>query len=271
MYKDCHVHTNISHDGISKMEDYLNLALQKGVDEITFTEHYDIYDGLQTSLKTLDVENYFQHYQSLKKLFDFQFNFGIEIGLQPDIVPTIKSLVQNYPFDFIIGSSHITCKKDMAMDKSFFEGLSRRDAYLRYFNEVLTNVQLYNEFDVYGHLDYVVRYGGYQDKVINYKEFADILDAILSTLIQKNKGIEINSSGLRYGLPYPHPNIDIIKRYKELGGEIITIGSDAHKVEDLAKDFNVVYDILESLGITYFTVFHNRQPSFININEILKH
>lgn len=71
MYKDCHVHTNISHDGISKMEDYLNLALQKGVDEITFTEHYDIYDGLQTSLKTLNVGNYFQYYQNLKSYLTF--------------------------------------------------------------------------------------------------------------------------------------------------------------------------------------------------------
>ena len=270
MYKDCHVHTAISHDGVSKTEDYLKLASQKGVDEITFTEHYDVYDGLQTSLKTLNVESYFQYYQRIKQLFDFKFNFGIEIGLQPDIVDTIKALVSSYPFDFIIGSSHITCKKDMAMDKSFFEGLTRKDAYINYFQEVLTNIHLYDDFDVYGHLDYVVRYGGYENKVIDYEEFRDILDAILAELIKKDKGIEINTSGIRYGLPNPHPNIDIIRRFKELGGKIITIGSDAHKVEDLAKDFNLVYNILDSLGITHFAVFHNRQPDFIDIKEMKK-
>ena len=89
-------------------------------------------------------------------------------------------------------------------------------------------------------------------------------------LIKKDKGIEINTSGIRYGLSNPHPNIDIIKRYKQLGGKIITIGSDAHKIEDLAKDFNLVYDILYSLKIKEFAVFHNRKPSFISIEEMKK-
>ena len=269
MYKDSHVHTKISHDGISKMEEYLQKAAEKGVDEITFTEHYDIYDGVESNLTTLNVEEYFLYYQNLRQ-DKCKFNFGIEIGLQPDIVNRVKEMVSKYPFDFIIGSSHITCKKDMSMDKSFFEGLSRKEAYMRYFNEVLTNIELYNEFDVYGHLDYVVRYGGYESKVIDYGEFKEILDAILLELIKKDKGIEINTSGIRYGLSNPHPNIDIIKRYKQLGGKIITIGSDAHKAEDLAKDFNLVYDILTSLKIREFAVFHNRKPNFVSIEEMKK-
>ena len=80
-----------------------------------------------------------------------------------------------------------------------------------------------------------------------------------------DKGIEINTSGLRYGLPYPHPNIEIIKRYKVLGCKIITIGSDAHNSDDLAKDFDLVYDILRSLNIKEIAVFHNRIPDFICI------
>lgn len=266
MYKDCHVHTKISHDGISCMQDYFKSASEKGVDEITFTEHYDVYDGLKTNLKTLNVEEYFSFYQKMKECSNFNFNFGIEIGLQPDISENVHSLVSKYPFDFIIGSSHITCKKDMSMDKSFFEGITRKEAYLKYFEEVLQNIQIYDEFDVYGHLDYVVRYGGYNIKTIDYKDFAEILDAILLELIKKDKGIEINTSGLRYGLPYPHPNIDIIKRYKDLGGKIITIGSDAHKADDLAKDFVLVYDMLHSLNISKIAIFHHRIPSFINID-----
>jgi len=249
------------------MEDYLKIANQKGVDEITFTEHYDVYDGIKTHLTTLDVEAYFQQYQALKQISNFPFNFGIEIGLQPDIVQTVQTLTAKYPFDFIIGSSHITRKKDMAMDKSFFEGLSRKQAYLSYFQEVLTNIQLYDAFDVYGHLDYVVRYGGYSSKEIEYKEFQEILDEILITLIKKDKGIEINTSGIRYGLPNPHPNKDILKRYKELGGKIITIGSDAHNTDQLAKDFTIAHDILTSLGITEIAVFHKRNPDFIRIKK----
>lgn len=201
--KDCHVHTSISHDGISSMDDYIKSSLSKGVDEITFTEHYDDYTGLKTNLSTLDVKRYYQEYLKHSNNAPIKINFGIEIGLQPDIVNKIENIVNNYPFDFIIGSSHITCKKDMSMDKSFFEGYSRREAYLRYFLEVLQNIKLYNCFDVYGHLDYVVRYGGYQEKEINYQEFKEVLDQVLITLIRKDKGIELNTSGIRYGLNNP--------------------------------------------------------------------
>lgn len=268
MYKDCHVHTKISHDGISSMEDYIKVASNKEVDEITFTEHYDVYDGIKTKLKTLDVCKYYDEFYRLRSKCDFKFNFGIEIGLQPDISDNVKNLVKKFPFDFIIGSSHITCKKDMAMDRSFFYGITRKEAYLKYFEEVLENILIYDEFDVYGHLDYVVRYGNYEEKYIEYSEFLEILDAILLSLIRKDKGIEINTSGIRYGLLSPHPNIEIIKRYKELGGKIITIGSDAHRVEDLAKDFKKVYEMLEFLGIKNIAIFHKRQPDFISLDSI---
>ena len=111
--KDCHVHTNISHDGISSIEEYLNIAKEKNVDEITFTEHFDIYDGIKTNLKTLDVDKYLEEYLKRKDDSKVKTNFGIEIGLQPDEYTKIHNMVINHDFDFIIGSSHITCKKDM--------------------------------------------------------------------------------------------------------------------------------------------------------------
>lgn len=269
--KDCHVHTKISHDGISSIEEYISVAKDMGVDEITFTEHYDIYNGLKTNLKTLDVEYYQKEYLKNKDDAKLKTNFGIEIGLQPDITKQIKDMLEIYKFDFIIGSSHITCKKDMAMDQSFFKGITRKEAYLKYFKEVLENIKLYtDEFDVYGHLDYVVRYGGYNLKKIEYAEFKEILDEILINLIRKEKGIEINTSGIRYGLGMTHPNIEILKRFKELGGKIITIGSDAHNKKDLASHFDVAYDLLESVGFEKITVFHKREPSFIKIRELKK-
>ncbi len=268
--KDSHVHTKISHDGKSTIDEYLNFASRVGVDEITFTEHWDDYTGLDTHLKTLDVADYYLEYLSKKNDDLVKTNFGIEIGLQPDIIDNVKKVVSLYPFDFIIGSSHITCKKDMAMDKSFFDGYTRREAYLRYFKEVLENIRLYDEFDVYGHLDYVVRYGGYNDTKIDYQEFKDILDEILINLVRKDKGIEINTSGLRYGLGSVHPNIDILRRYKELGGKIVTIGSDAHNIVDLASNFDIAFDILESVGFDNVTIYHNRRPDFIKLKELKK-
>ena len=267
--KDCHVHTNISHDGISSISTYLEHATSMGVDEITFTEHYDDYTGIDTNLKTLDISNYYKQYLSYKNDNLIKTNFGIEIGLQPDITNSVTELVSSYPFDFVIGSSHITCKKDIAMDKTFFEGYSRKDSYLRYFKEVLENIKLYDEFDVYGHLDYIVRYGGFSSKKIEYSEFKEILDEILINLIKKDKGIELNTSGIRYGLGGPHPNIEILKRYKELGGKIITVGSDAHKINDLAKDFDLAFEMLKIVGFKEVAIYHQRNPDFIKINKLV--
>lgn len=266
--KDFHVHTTLSHDGKSTISEYIKAAIEKGVDEITLTEHYDIYEGVKSDLKTIDIDNYYKEYLKYKDNPYIRLNFGIEIGLQPDIYDKVKNVVDSYDFDFIIGSSHITNKKDMSKDASFFDGLSRHDAYMIYFEEVLQNILIYkDEFDVYGHIDYVVRYGGYQEKEINYEEFSDILDKILLALINSGKGIEINTSGVRYNLPDMHPNKNIIKRYKELGGKIITIGSDAHNEKDLADNFEMAYDILRECGFDEYTVFHKRKPMFIKLPE----
>ena len=267
--KDSHVHTNLSHDGKSSIEEYLNIAKEKSVDEITFTEHYDIYDGVKTNLKTLDVDKYREEYLKNKDDSKVKTNFGIEIGLRPESYTKIHNMVTNNDFDFIIGSSHITCKKDMSMDPTFFEGLTQKEAYMKYFNEVLENInKYYYEFDVYGHLDYVVRYGNYHSQKIDYDDYKDILDTILKTLIRKDKGIEVNTSGIRYGLERTHPSIEIIKRYKDLGGKIITVGSDAHKANDLASYFGLTYRILQLIGYDEVAIYHNRRPDFVKIKSL---
>lgn len=266
-YIDNHVHSTNSHDGKSSITDYINAMEDKNIEKITFTEHYDIYDGIKTNLKTIDMESYYKNYLEAKAKTDKNINFGLEIGLQPHIKKQVSELTDKYPFDFIIGSSHITCGKDIAMDNSFFDNLTREEAYLKYFKEVLQNIKTFDEFDVYGHIDYIVRYGGFPNKYIDYLEFKDILDEILTTLIKKDKGIEVNTSGFRYNINNPHPNIKIIKRYKELGGKIITIGSDAHNTNDLAKNFDDVFEILESCGFNEYTTFKNRTPQFVKIKK----
>lgn len=267
---DQHVHTNISHDGKSTIKEYLKYAKKKNISEITFTEHFDDYSGINTNLTTLNINKYFKEYQNSTNNDDIKTNFGIEIGLRPESYQLISNVVKKHDFDFIIGSSHITCGKDMAYDESFFTGLTPHEAITNYFNEVLTNIKLYkNEFDVYGHLDYVIRYiikyyGNVMNK-IDYNEFKELLEEILITLIYNNKGIEINTSGIKYGLNNCHPNIEILKRYHELGGEIITFGSDAHQYQDLASNFNIAYEMLEQANINNIAIYHNRKPQLIKI------
>ena len=269
---DQHVHSKISHDGKSTMNEHMNNAKNHNICEITFTEHYDDYSGIDTELQTLDVENYRREYLKNKDDDLLKTNFGIEIGLRPESYDLISNMVKNNKFDFIIGSSHITCGKDMAYDKSFFEDLTPHEAVIKYLTEVLENIRLYDsEFDVYGHLDYVIRYiiknyGNVMTK-IDYNEFNEILTEILLSIISRDKGIEINTSGIRYGLNSTHPNIDIVKRYKELGGKIITIGSDAHITDDLGSNFDIAYDMLEEVGFNEITVYHDRVPEFVKIKK----
>lgn len=118
---DQHVHSNISHDGISSISEHIEYANKNHLSEITFTEHYDDYKGINTNLKTLDINKYKKEYLRQKDDKLLKTNFGIEIGLRPESYKKISNMVKNNNFDFIIGSSHITCGKDMAYDKSFLK------------------------------------------------------------------------------------------------------------------------------------------------------
>lgn len=266
--KDCHVHTNLSYDGRATMQEYVNVAATKNVDEITFTEHFDITDGMHTSLPNIDLEKYHYEYMKMKEATSLSINFGLEVGLRPEFVSEIQCKIKEYPFDFIVGSSHTVINRDIGEDKSFFEEHTQKEAYMLYFNEVLKNIELYDNYDVYGHLDYIIRYGNYINKNLNYNDFKEILDAILQMLIRNNKGLEVNSSAYRFGNMSPHPNLEILKMYKNYGGKILTIGSDAHKSRELARDLNLTIDAIESCGFDEVCVFHKRQPDFIKIKSL---
>ncbi len=175
----------------------------------------------------------------------------------------IDELMKNH-YDFVIASSHVVDKCDLCTN-DFFEGKTKFMAYLGYFADVLNNVKTCDFFSVYGHIDFINRYGNYADKKMVYGDYKFITDEILKTLIEKGKGIEINTSGYRYGLGHTHPQFELVKRYKELGGEIITVGSDAHVPEDIAKDFDKAYKMLEEAGFKYLTLFTDKKPEFVKI------
>ena len=261
---DCHTHTKFSPDGLGEMNDMLQSAINRNLNEIYFTDHLDIGDYYQD----LDLESYSKKIVQLKDLYSdkIKIKLGIEFGLQPDLSEQFKSISEKYKFDLIIGSTHMVNKMDICYHKAdFFGSLSQKDAYLSYFEEILKSVNEINEFDIYGHLDYVIRYGDFENKCLDYETFQEILDEILMSIIKKGKGIEINTSGYRYGLGSFHPNIQIVKRYKELGGQIITIGSDAHTPEHIAYEFKKANNMLKELGFKYITTFENRKPEFVKI------
>ena len=281
---DTHLHTDFSGDCDVTPEAMILGAKQLGLPGICFTDHLDWDHPDLPNRFELDVENYVpkcrllaQMQQELTKgqavLTDgkiplgnsqeaFTVCTGIEIGIQPHLAERVKGLLQEYSFDFVIASTHLSHSHDLP-DIELFKGLSEDVSYEVYFKRILENIQVFDDFDVYGHLDYVVRYGPNKNRYYSYEKFADIIDEVLKALIHRGKGIEINTSGFKYGVGHPHPTEDIIKRYRELGGEIITVGSDGHKPEHIAYAFDKVPEILKEAGFRYYTVFQERAPRFL--------
>jgi histidinol-phosphatase (PHP family) len=263
MQADYHMHTSFSLDSEADPESMIQGAIEKGLKRICITDHEDkdyIYEGEEF---TFPVEQYFQRLQELKARYQDQIEvcIGVEIGLQPYLGEYYHTYVKEHPFDFVIGSVHLIGGKD-PYEPEFFEGRSDAEAYRETLVETLQDIQMIPDFDVLGHLDYVVRYGKHQDEEYSYHAFADEIDAILRYLIEHGKGLELNTAGLKYGLPFAHPHTDVLKRYRELGGEIITIGSDAHKPEHIAYDFSKVKGILVDCGFGFYTEFSDRKPVF---------
>lgn len=266
---DFHLHTSFSSDSEAPMASMIEQGITAGLSCLCITEHMDK-DYVRRTPEDfdfeVDTEAYYQTYQVLRARYADQIKvlFGIELGLQPHVADFYRQYIADYPFDFILGSSHICHRRDPYYP-DFYEGRAEAEAYLEYFESILENIRAFDGYDVYGHLDYTVRYGPNQDREYSYEKYADILDCILRELIGRGKGIEVNTSGFRYGLTHPNPTEDILKRYLALGGEIITIGSDAHRPAHIAYEFERVSSILKECGFKYYTIFENRTAEFVKL------
>lgn len=280
IHSDNHVHTYFSTDSDTPMEDMLKTAIEKGFSSICFTDHmdYNFPSEDDTPEFLLDVEPYFEEMKRLNEKYGGRIKIrqGIELGLKKDCLDKCLSLTKEYPFDFVIGSTHLVDNIDPYYD-TFWSDTPEKSGILRYYETTLNNVNLGADFDVYGHIDYIIRYtpkmkqlksqGLSDDTYINRltSDSMDIIEQILKTLIYNGKGIEINTAGFKYGLGHPNPHEKILKLYCELGGEIITIGSDAHECKHLAYDFEKVPEILKKCGFRYYSEFTDRKAEMIKM------
>ncbi len=265
-YADYHVHSSFSDDCDIPMQQMITKAISLGLKELTFTDHVD-YDYPDINFPFLiDYHEYLNVFRELQEKYKTQIKLtlGVEIGLQSHLKDQIDTLLTTIPFDFVIGSSHVVDRLDL-YGGDFFIGKDQKNAYTRYFEYVLEQIQIHDGFQVYGHMDYIIRYGPYINKTVSYEEYKDIIDEILHTLVKKHQGLEINTSGYRYKLNQTHPQLRILKRYKELGGEIVTVGSDAHYAKDLCSHFDTAYDMLWEAGFTAITCFTQRKPRWIDL------
>ncbi len=267
---DYHLHSSFSGDSTAPMEDMALKGIELGLTDMCFTEHMDIDfiypDPNEDGMYELNTDSYLYELIRCKEKYagKVKLLFGVELGLQPHLKREQAVYAKSYDFDFIIASSHLCNRKDPYYPY-FFEGRSDEEGYREYFSSILENLKAFGNFDVYGHLDYVVRYGKEKDKDYHYDKYKDILDKILETLISNGKGIEVNTGAIGYGLKEFNPCADILKRYRALGGEIVTVGSDAHGPDAVARGFERAAQVLTECGFRYYAVFKKRVPEFRRI------
>ncbi len=263
---DSHTHSHYSDDSEMLPEDGCQQAIDHGLRGLVFTDHLDIDLPNPEYNFTFDAKARSLFLDTLRKKFEGKLTIlkGIEVGIQPHVIKESSIFIKSADFDFVICSTHSVDHIDLS-NPAFYHNKTHHHAFQRYLEEIYYTVCNFDSFDVVGHIGYIRRYAPYPDKSMKYAVYNDIIDAILTKIIGKNRGIEINTSGWYYDLHEPHPTIDIIKRYKELGGTIITVGSDAHTAARIGDRFNDALAILVQAGFKHVTHFENRKPVFTPI------
>ncbi|MCT4583460.1 MAG: histidinol-phosphatase HisJ family protein [Peptostreptococcaceae bacterium] len=266
MFIDYHIHSSFSGDCNTPIEDIIKKAIELNLKEIAITDHIDYdYKNIKNDF-SIDLIKYFKTLNTYKNLYKDKIKIqkGVEIGLFKEVLNKYKKDILDNDFDFIIGSIHSINEMDDLYEGKFFEGKTQKQAYIDYYEHVLEIINMYEDFSVLGHLDIIRRYGGYNHPLSNM-DFKNIIEEILKTLISKNKGIELNTSGYRYNLGDFSPCKNIFKMYKDLNGQIITLGSDSHIPNQLSYEFESSIDYLKSIGFDKLTKFEKLKPVFYKI------
>lgn len=263
---DVHVHSSFSMDSETAMESQVRAALAAGVNVLCFTDHIDYDYPVPGTIYDFNVDDYQREIERLRDIYgkNIEILMGVELGMQKHLGLRYKKLLDTYPFDFSIGSQHLVGGRDPFYPE-VFEGRTDAAVYREYFEDLLADVRLFHSFDCLGHLDYVIRYGKHRAREYSYRAYADVIDEILKLLIRYNIAIEINTAGLRKMIGFPNPHPLILKRYREMGGTLVTIGSDAHKVQHVHYHFDEAINILRNCGFTHYAYYVKRKPKFVKI------
>lgn len=266
MICDFHVHTCMSADSEADIDAVVRKAIALGMPYLCITDHHDVdYNDGEFFLdpyKYYDTLSFYREKYKNKILL----LIGVEMGLQPHIKDEVEAFLTSVPLDFVIGSSHVINGADPYYDE-IWRNHTTDQVMNMYFENIYENLQVHDDFDVYGHIDYAIRYAKEKDRDYSYEKYREILDKILSKIISKGKGIEINTAGLRKGLRSTNPCFEIIKRYHELGGNVITVGSDAHRPEDIGADFDRAKKLLSAAGFDHYNLFAERKVLTVPLRQ----
>ena len=273
MFADYHVHSEYSDDSTYPLEQVIRDAIGMGMDEICITDHVDYgikkdwdageeiaYRGSQP-LANVDYPRYMAALRDMQSRYGdrIRIRVGLEFGIQTHTIPQFRALLTRYPLDFVILSIHQVENQEF-WTQEFQRGRTQQEYNERYYEELLAVVQQYQGYSVLGHLDLITRYD--EQGVYPFERVRPLVEAILRRVIADGKGIEVNTSSHRYGLTDTTPSVAILQLYRELGGTILTIGSDSHAPAHLGTYIGEARALLRDLGFRQFCTFERMQPVF---------
>ena len=260
---DYHIHTHISGDCDASMMDMAAAAGQKGLREICFTEHIDL-DVSSNIDFTIDFDAYRCAFSETRAAYpDITMRMGIEAGLEMRTKDEMKDIIAANDVDYVIGSQHIVFGLD-PYEPDIWQQYDQRVIFDEYLRASIECVAACDFYDMVGHIGYISKFCPHDDKLMRYSDYRDAVDTLLKTIVQKGKGIEVNTNGL-FSVGATMPEMPIITRYYELGGRIVTIGSDAHFTGHVGRGVPETLDVLKNIGFEYVCAFDKRKPRFIPI------
>ena len=256
---DFHMHSRVSFDGHATGEQMALAAKKAGLKEICFTDHID-YDPLeQMGVMAFDTDAYNAEYDDLE-IPGLLIRRGMEFGMMVDNREQFRKDLARRHFDFVLGSIHFVDDLDVYFTP-YWEGKTVFQAERRYLETTLDCVRLHDDFDVLAHLTYIGKARHHIDpRSVPYGEHRELIEEILKTLVAKGKGLEINTSGRDRCGGYL-PTEDYVRRFRELGGEIVTIGTDSHDTDRVGQYSFEVCDMLKDI-FGYVCTFEDHKPIF---------
>jgi len=262
IYCDYHVHTEFSSDSRETMTAICQAAIQCGLKEICLVEHVDLIPWDKTS-GFFKPDDYMAEVERCRAKFAGQLTLraGVEVSEPHLVAQEASALLRAWPFDFVLGSAHWIDQSGIYLDR-IYEGNSPEFVESEYLKCTLKVAEA-GDFDSLGHLDLIRRYRPVGLGPFDTLAYADLIRAILRTIVQRDKAIEINTSPLRKGRKAASPDLTVLRWYRELGGEKLTLGSDAHYAHDVGAGIDVAIGMALEAGFSRILTFERRQPVWI--------
>lgn len=259
---DYHIHSRVSFDGHDTGLALAKSAVNNGIKEICFTDHVDFDPLAPVQTMMFNVDTYSKEYDQLE-VTGLKIRKGMEFGLTPDNQSLLSQRIALRHFDYVLGSVHFVNNLDVYFN-AYWEGKTVYEAQRQFLEQTLACVKAHDDFDVLAHMTFLCKAPANPVKApLPYEAHPEVIDEILKTLAEKGKGLELNTSGIdRCGGSLP--TRDFFLRFKQFGGEIITVGSDAHRTDRVGQYcLKSCRELSEIFG--YVCTFEDRKPIFHKI------